>query len=63
MRAMKRQCWTVLDGGKICTEDISTNKTLLSSLPDKSFTKSEEGILILSANHLQSADRASATKH
>ena len=60
---MKRQCWTVLDGGKICSEDISTNKTLLSSLPDKSFTKSEEGILILSGIHLPGAERASASKH
>ena len=60
---MKRQCWTVMGGEKICSGDISSNKTLLSSLPGKSFTNSEEGILILSANHLQSADRASSTKH
>ena len=28
-RAMTTQCWTIMGGGRICTEDISKKKTLL----------------------------------
>ena len=60
---MTSQCWTIMRGGRICTEDISKKKDPVSSLSRQGFTESEEGILILSANHLQSAERASATEH
>ncbi|NBQ25987.1 MAG: hypothetical protein EBU26_17315 [Verrucomicrobia bacterium] len=60
---MKSPRWTLMDGGKICTEDISQKQPPLSSRPCQGFTASEGGLLILKGNHLPSTRRPSAIEH
>jgi len=59
---MTSQCWTIMGGGRICTEDISKKKDPVSSLSRQGFTESEEGVLILSGNHLRSSQSPSAIR-
>jgi hypothetical protein len=51
-----------MGGGRICTDDISKKKDPLSSLSHQGFAEGEEGVLILSGNHLRSSQSPSAIR-